>query len=58
MKLVNDPLGHQEGDKALIVIATILKAVFRESDIMIGRIGDEEFAILAIDTTNETKKFS
>jgi diguanylate cyclase (GGDEF)-like protein len=54
MKRINDTLGHQEGDKALIEITTILKEVFRESDI-IGRIGGDEFAILAIDTTDETR---
>jgi diguanylate cyclase (GGDEF)-like protein/PAS domain S-box-containing protein len=54
MKLINDTLGHQEGDKALIDISTILKEVFRESDI-IGRIGGDEFAVLAIDTTDETR---
>jgi len=54
MKQINDTLGHQEGDKALFEIATILKEVFRESDI-IGRMGGDEFAILAIDTTDETR---
>jgi len=55
MKHINDTLGHQEGDKALVEIATILKEVFRESDI-IGRMGGDEFAILAIDTTDETRE--
>ena len=55
MKEINDTLGHQEGDKALIDISTILKEVFRESDI-IGRMGGDEFAILAIDTTDETRE--
>ena len=55
MKQINDTLGHQEGDKALTEIATILKEVFRESDI-IGRMGGDEFAILAIDTTDETRE--
>lgn len=54
MKQINDTLGHQEGDKALVDIATILKEVFRESDI-IGRIGGDEFAVLAIDTNDETR---
>ena len=54
MKQINDTLGHQEGDRALIEIASILKEVFRESDI-IGRIGGDEFAILAIDTTDESR---
>jgi diguanylate cyclase (GGDEF)-like protein/PAS domain S-box-containing protein len=53
MKQINDTLGHQEGDKALVDIASILKEVFRESDI-IGRIGGDEFAAVAIDTTDET----
>ncbi len=53
MKQINDTLGHQEGDKALVEVATILKEVFRESDI-IGRMGGDEFAILAIDTADET----
>jgi diguanylate cyclase (GGDEF)-like protein/PAS domain S-box-containing protein len=52
MKQINDTSGHQEGDNALVEIATILKEVFRESDIM-GRIGGDEFAILAIDTNDE-----
>ncbi|MCX5815143.1 MAG: diguanylate cyclase [Proteobacteria bacterium] len=55
MKHINDTLGHQEGDKALVEIATILKEVFRESDI-IGRIGGDELAVLAIDTTDETRE--
>ena len=55
MKQINDTLGHQEGDKALIEIAAIFKEVFRESDI-IGRMGGDEFAILAIDTSDETRE--
>ncbi len=53
MKQINDTLGHQAGDAALVEVATILKEAFRESDI-IGRMGGDEFAILAIDTTDET----
>ncbi len=55
MKVINDTLGHKEGDKALIEVSNILKEVFRESDI-IGRMGGDEFAVLAIDTANETKE--
>jgi diguanylate cyclase (GGDEF) domain len=53
MKLINDTLGHEEGDKALVKIATILKETFRLSDI-IARIGGDEFAALVIDTTEGT----
>ena len=50
LKFINDTLGHHEGDKALMETAKILRATFRESDI-IARIGGDEFAVLAIDTT-------
>lgn len=53
MKWINDTFGHREGDKALLNSATVLKETFRESDI-IGRIGGDEFAILAFDTTDMT----
>jgi two-component system, cell cycle response regulator len=47
MKLINDQLGHKEGDRALIDLSTILKGTFRESDI-IARIGGDEFAVIAV----------
>jgi diguanylate cyclase (GGDEF)-like protein/PAS domain S-box-containing protein len=54
LKLINDTLSHQEGDNALIDVASILKGIFRESDI-VGRIGGDEFATLAIDTADGTR---
>ncbi|MFO7667948.1 MAG: GGDEF domain-containing protein, partial [Desulfobacterales bacterium] len=48
LKWINDELGHEEGDKALIESANILQETFRASDI-IARLGGDEFAILAID---------
>jgi two-component system cell cycle response regulator len=47
MKSINDNLGHKKGDNALMEVASILKKVFRESDI-IARIGGDEFAVLGI----------
>jgi len=47
MKWINDRLGHREGDVALAAVARLIKDTFRESDI-IGRIGGDEFAILAV----------
>lgn len=47
MKWINDTLGHEKGDKALIEVASILKDVFRKSDI-IARVGGDEFAVLGI----------
>jgi diguanylate cyclase (GGDEF)-like protein/PAS domain S-box-containing protein len=51
LKWINDNLGHEEGDKALIDTANILRQTFRESDI-IARLGGDEFAILAIDAAD------
>ncbi len=48
LKIINDTYGHQEGDRALVDTAAILKDVFRESDI-IARIGGDEFVVLALD---------
>jgi diguanylate cyclase (GGDEF)-like protein len=48
MKHINDTWGHEEGDRALVSAATILKQTFRESDIL-TRIGGDEFAVLAFD---------
>jgi diguanylate cyclase (GGDEF)-like protein/PAS domain S-box-containing protein len=48
LKKINDNLGHEEGDKALIGTAHIIRNTFRESDI-IARLGGDEFAVLAID---------
>ena len=50
MKSINDLLGHEKGNKALIEVASILKEVFRESDI-IARVGGDEYAVLAIGAT-------
>jgi diguanylate cyclase (GGDEF)-like protein/PAS domain S-box-containing protein len=51
MKQINDIWGHEEGDKALINTANLLKQAFRKSDI-IARIGGDEFAVLAADVTD------
>lgn len=50
MKWINDKMGHKEGDNALIEVATVLKDTFRSSDI-IARMGGDEFAVLAIDSS-------
>lgn len=50
MKSINDNLGHQEGDNALRDTANILKQTFRESDLL-ARIGGDEFAVLALETS-------
>jgi diguanylate cyclase (GGDEF)-like protein/PAS domain S-box-containing protein len=52
LKWINDTLGHEEGDRALIEVATVLKATFRTSDI-IARLGGDEYAALAVDITED-----
>lgn len=45
LKLVNDTLGHEQGDKMLVAAADILRSCFRTEDV-IARIGGDEFAVL------------
>lgn len=52
LKEINDSYGHQEGDNALIVIASILKAAYRESDV-IARIGGDEFVAVPLGISGE-----
>jgi diguanylate cyclase (GGDEF)-like protein/PAS domain S-box-containing protein len=46
LKKINDSLGHQTGDAAIIQTAEILKDTFRTSDI-VARLGGDEFVVLA-----------
>jgi diguanylate cyclase (GGDEF)-like protein len=50
LKRINDTFGHSTGDLALIYTAEALEATFRDTDI-VGRIGGDEFAALAIDSS-------
>lgn len=43
-KLINDDYGHDRGDEALQLMASIIKANVREED-LVGRIGGEEFGV-------------
>ncbi|WP_040411887.1 HD domain-containing phosphohydrolase [Desulfosporosinus sp. OT] len=45
LKLVNDTLGHTTGDQLLRLTASIIKACFRQEDLLF-RIGGDEFAII------------
>ena len=52
MKLCNDTLGHDGGDRLLLGVSRVLQRTFRESDVL-GRLGGDEFAVLAIDAADE-----
>lgn len=55
MKWINDTLGHEAGDKALVTTAGLLRTTVRDADI-VGRMGGDEFAVLltAADDDSET----
>lgn len=58
LKLVNDTYGHQYGDRALTVLASVLKECCRDSDI-IARLGGDEFVIVSLlNTKRELKLLS
>ncbi len=52
LKKVNDTMGHSQGDQFIREAALVLKATFRESDIL-GRWGGDEFSVLAMETDEE-----
>lgn len=54
LKKINDTLGHAEGDRAIAMVASVLKMHFRSTDI-IGRIGGDEFMVLLNGTNEEDK---
>ena len=51
-KKINDEYGHQQGDKVLTKLATLLQNNAREND-YVFRIGGEEFALIFPQTTQE-----
>ena len=53
LKQINDTLGHETGNRALMELANVLKESFRQSDIL-GRLGGDEFAVF-IGDANESE---
>jgi len=54
LKSINDRFGHAQGDEALRLVADVMRASIRESDV-VGRVGGDEFVILAEDDTGVTQ---
>lgn len=52
LKIINDILGHNEGDNVLKRFAHVLKLSTRQNDI-VARIGGDEFVIIAPKTSDE-----
>ncbi len=53
LKRINDTLGHQEGNHAIVDAANVLKDSFRQSDIL-ARLGGDEFAALMVDSRGDS----
>ena len=47
LKLINDALGHEKGDKAILFTAELIKDVFK--DCFCARLGGDEFVVIAED---------
>ena len=52
LKTLNDANGHHCGDRALKLLASVLRQVARETDV-VGRLGGDEFALLLPETDQE-----
>jgi two-component system cell cycle response regulator len=55
LKAINDTFGHQEGNRALVATANILRACFRQSDIL-ARLGGDEFCVLMTDAGKDSEQ--
>ncbi len=53
LKEINDCSGHGGGDAAIVATAAILRETFRKADVL-GRMGGDEFAVLALETSGGT----
>ena len=47
LKLVNDTLGHDAGDRLLISVARVIEQCFRADDV-VARVGGDEFSIIML----------
>ena len=54
MKAINDTFGHKVGDHALLETTSILRKVFRKSDLLSRQGGDEFLAIVINKETDDT----
>ena len=53
LKQINDTFGHQEGNRALVEAAEVIRDSFRHSDIL-ARLGGDEFTALMLDAGKDS----
>ncbi len=51
LREIDDKHGHDQAERAVVHFADILQATYRKTDI-IGRLGDDEFAVYPVETEN------
>ena len=56
LKLINDALGHTEGDRILVIMANILKNICRAQDLIVRAGGDEFYILLPNTEYDEAEK--
>ncbi len=54
-KQISEEFGSSEGEQILVKMASILRAVFRETDIF-GRVGDDEFAVFMMESDDDSTR--
>lgn len=54
-KNVNDTLGHDKGDYLLKVIAQRIKHALQNENVLISRLGGDEFSVLILDDTSKER---
>ena len=54
LKKINETLGREEGDRAILGAAEVLRDSFRASDV-IARLGADDFAVLVVDAADSTE---
>lgn len=52
-KKYNDYYGHQAGDECLVVVANLMKTVFKRAGDIVARYGGEEFIVVMSDISSE-----
>ncbi len=51
-KVVNDSLGHHEGDRLLVAASSVIKRSIRSTD-FVSRLGGDEFSLIMIETNEQ-----